>query len=178
MATRYSDKNIAALQNRKVFFDANVLIYLFWSSGSTWEKPYAKVFNTLRKQNNEFLVDFLVVSEIINRARHLEYERYLDRHSLLKINLPYKQYRDSTDGKKDLSDIHFIIEKDILSRFSVVGKAFSKTEIQSFLSIQPLDFTDKAIVLTCQENACILLTNDKDYKAANIDTLTCNPHLY
>jgi predicted nuclease of predicted toxin-antitoxin system len=40
-----------------------------------------------------------------------------------------------------------------------------------------LDFLDKGILKTCQDNNFVLLTNDKDFKNANIDILTGNPYI-
>ena len=176
MATKYSLQNITLLRDRKVFFDANVLIYLFWPSGSyQWEKHYSGAFGSLLKQQNELLVDFLVISETVNRAHRLEYEKHLTAANLSKSVFTYKKYRDSAEGQSALSDIYLIIDTNILSRFTVVGKSFTRAEIQSFLVVEPLDFTDKGILLTCKENACVLFTNDQDYKSADIDILTSNP---
>lgn len=176
MATKYSTQNIAALQSRKVFFDANVLIYIFWPSGAyNWESYYSTAFNRLLRQNNGLYVDFIVISEIINRTHRLEYDKHLRSNAISKSALPYKQYRNSADGQTALSDIHLMVETNILDTFTIIGKSFSKAEIQSFLTLEPLDFADKGILLTCQENGCVLLTNDIDYKAADIDILTSNP---
>ena len=176
MATKYSTQNIVGLQNRKVFFDANVLIYIFWPSGSYgWEVSYSQVFRGLLRQQNEIMVDFIVISEIINRAIRLEYEKHLASNGIPRSNLSFKRYRDSVEGQSSLTDIYLMVETNILSTFTIIGKSFSKAEIQSFLTLEPLDFADKGILLTCQENGCVLLTNDIDYKAANIDILTSNP---
>ncbi len=176
MATRYSLKDIAAIRDRKIFFDANVLIYLFWPSGSYgWEYAYSSAFGSLLRQHNELIVDFLVVSEIINRAHRLEYEKHLYASGRHKNDLTYKSYRDSAEGQAALADIYLVVEANILDRFTVVGKAFLKAEIQSFLTVESMDFVDKGILSTCKENSCVLLTNDKDYKSADIDILTSNP---
>lgn len=176
MATKYSTQNIVSLQNRKVFFDANVLIYIFWPSGAYhWESYYSTAFNRLLRQNNGLYVDFIVISEIINRTHRLEYDKHLRSNAISKSALPYKQYRNSADGQTALSDIHLMVETNILDTFTIIGKSFSKAEIQSFLNLAPLDFADKGILLTCQENECVLLTNDIDYKTADVDLLTSNP---
>lgn len=176
MATKFSLQNITALRDRKVFFDANVLIYLFWPSGSYYlETYYSSAFGSLLRQQNELLVDFLVISETVNRAHRLEYEKHLTANNLSKSIFPYKKYRDSAEGQSALSDIYLIVETNILSRFTVVGKSFTKSEIQSFLVVEPIDFTDKGILLTCKENACVLFTNDQDFKSADVDILTSNP---
>lgn len=176
MANRYLINQIDTLQNRKVFFDANVLIYLFWPSGQfNWERNYSSAFAILLQQNNELFVDFLVLSEIINRAHRIEYEKYLQNNNFTRQQYPYKRFRDSMDGQNALSDIYLIVKDNILTTFSVVGKSFDKDEIQKFLVIEPLDFIDKAIQKTCIENNFILCTNDRDYRNSNIDILTSNP---
>lgn len=178
MSARYSTQNIPAIHDRRIFFDANVLIYLFWPTGShRWESLYSTAFSHLLQQQNEMVVDFLVISEIINRAHRLEHEKYLSINNITKNNLSYKQYRDSADGQTALSDVYLIIESNILNRFTVVGKSFTKDEIRTFLTLEPMDFTDKGILSTCKEHGCILLTNDKDYKTADIDILTSNPSI-
>lgn len=176
MPTKYSLISIPTIVNRKIFFDSNVLIYLFWPSGSyAWETTYSRAFGQLIRQQNEMVVDFIVISEVINRSHRLEYEKYLTASNVARNQLSFKQYRDSTEGQSALSDIHLIIETSILNRFTIIGKSFTKEEIQSFLTLEPLDFNDNGILLTCKENDCILLTNDKDYRVADIEILTSNP---
>lgn len=176
MATRYSTQNIAAVINRKVFFDANILIYIFWPSGSQhWENIYSATFARLVRQGNELIVDFIVISEIVNRAIRLEYDKFLLTSGFNRNNFSFKKYRNGPDGQTALADIYLMIETEILNTFTIVGKSFTKPDIQSFLTVDSLDFGDKAILSTCQENTCILLTNDVDYKTYPIDILTSNP---
>lgn len=178
MANRYTLNQINAIAERKVFFDTNVLIYLFWPSGSfRWENYYSSAFGSLLRQQNELCVDFLVVSEIVNRAHRIEYDKYLQQNNITKHDLNYKAYRDSKDGKDALSDIYLIINDNILNHFTIVGRSFTKADIQSFLTIKSLDFVDKAILTICKENGYILCTNDKDYCKADIDILTSNPNI-
>lgn len=175
MATIYSLQKISTLTDRRVFFDANILIYIFWPSASYHlEENYSSAFGQLLRQKNELLVDFLVISEIINRAIRLEYDKYLLANNISKARFSFKNYRDSDAGHEALSDIHLIVTTNILAKFTVIGKLFNKDDIQSFLVIDTLDFSDKGILATCKANACILLTHDKDYKTANIDILTSN----
>ena len=175
MATKYSTQNIPAVIDRKVFFDANILIYIFWPSGSQyWENIYSATYARLVRQGNEMLVDFIVISEIVNRAIRLEYDKFLIANTLTRSTVSFKKYRNSADGHTALTDIYLMVETDILNSFTVVGKSFTKQEINSLLTFDTLDFGDKAILLTCQENECILITNDVDYKTSNIDILTSN----
>ncbi len=169
MATKYRLQDIAQLNGRDIFLDANVLIYLFWPTGQySYEENYARVFRNLLRQGNNLFVDFLVISEVINRVVRIE-------HLKLNPTQKFKDFRNSQDGKDALNDIYIIVENNILNRFNIVGKVFSKEEIENCLVVDELDFVDKATVLLCKENALVLLTNDKDFKSTDLDILTGNP---
>jgi predicted nucleic acid-binding protein len=168
MAAKYNLQNIDRLQGRAVFLDANVLIYLFWPTGSNWENKYASVLARLHRQQNEMCVDFLVISEFINRAIRIE-------HAKLLTTLTYKQFRDTQEGRDALKDIYKVVETVILGQFHFVGKTFSKVDVYQFFNVDHLDFVDKAILAICKENNCVLLTNDKDFKYSDIDILTAHP---
>lgn len=176
MATNYKLQDYALLNGKNIFLDANVLIYLFWPTGQHYfEQSYAKVFNNLLKQGNNLFVDFLVISEIINRVIKLEYEKHLLNHSLTNKQFRFKEYYNSNDGKEALSDIYIIVKNNILKRFNVVEKSFNKEDIENLLVVDELGFVDKAIVSICIENGFVLLTNDKDFKDSEIEILTSNP---
>ena len=160
MAAKYNLQSIDQLQGRDVFLDANILIYLFWPTGSiSWENTYASAFARLLRQQNKLCVDFLVISEVVNRAIRSE-------HVKIQPALKFKQFRDSQEGKEALEDIYKVVENDILSRFHFIGKEFSKDEVNQFLNVDSLDFFDKAILKICQEKNCVLLTNDKIGRAS------------
>jgi predicted nucleic acid-binding protein len=183
MNHRYSLETIHQLQNRKVCFDANVLIYIFWPTGSSysrhWESKYSTILRKLLSQNIDLCVDYIALSEFVNRSHRMEYDKHLLTHNNLdKRTFKYKDFRRSTDGELAMEDIYEIIKTNILSRFITIGKNFSREDIESFLTVEQLDFGDKGILLTCQENDCILLTNDADYLNAEIDLLSVNPKLF
>lgn len=172
MATKYKLQDVNILKGRDVFVDANVLIYLFWATGQyNYEKSYASVFYKLLKQGNNLYVDFLVVSEVVNRTARNELKRILGRNPNPK---EFKTFRDSQEGQDTLNDIYTIFRDDVLKRFNMAGKNFDKATIESFLTVDNLDFVDKAIVALCKENNLVLLTNDRDFKDADLDILTGN----
>jgi len=99
MRNRYSPSNISDIADKKIFFDTNILIYIFgFGTHQNWESQYANLYSELNNQDNKFVVDFIVISEFINRVIKLEYENY--RTNSTAINLNYKNYRNSQDGKK------------------------------------------------------------------------------
>lgn len=175
MAARYRLQDVLQLSGKGVFFDANVLIYLFWPTGQhNYEQNYAHVFRMLLRQKNTLFVDFLVLSEVINRVVRIEH----NEHKKINPTQNFKDFRNSPKGKEALSDIYLIVQEEILTHFEVVGKSFDKATIKNSMVIDELDFVDKAIVTLCQENALLLLTNDKDFRQANVDILTGNPAIF
>lgn len=181
MANRYSPSTINQAQNKKIFFDANILIYLFGYGTPTianWEAQYATAYSALLKQNNTFVVDFIVISEFVNRAIKYEYESYLINNSVSKNSYRYKEYRDSLDGQKALDDIYLTVKDDILADFEVVKKSYSKDDLTLMCTADSLDFSDKAIIKICRENNFVLLTNDKDFSHSDIEILSCNRNIF
>ena len=177
MAERFSKNKIADIQNRDVFVDANVIIYWNWAiAGSKQlEIDYSSIYQELIKQKNKLFVDFLVISEVVNkmmRERH-NAKILLEQKSNKNFRLSYKQFRNSNEGQQILDNIYTILKTQI-EDFNIVGKSFSEDDIINFLNVDNLDFNDKGILQMCQENNFVLLTNDEDYKNSDIDILTCN----
>jgi predicted nucleic acid-binding protein len=168
MATRYKLNDASLLQNRNIFVDTNVLIYCFWGTGSYWvERKYAKTFKVLLRQRNSLFIDFLVISEVINRVLRIEQQK-------LQPASTFKDFRNSIDGWNTLSDVFLIVKDFIIPKFKIIGKVFNEREIKNMLIVDDLDFTDKSIVELCRENSLILLTNDADFRNTDIDILTGN----
>lgn len=178
MKHRYQISDIPSLTGRSIFFDANILIYIFWPTGSPrWVKNYSKIFNRLIKQKNKMVVDFLVISEFINRALRLTYNIYIKENKLNPKKFKFKTFRDSQEGENASNDIYGIVNQNILKKFDIAGKIFTKSDIQNFLIVDSLDFLDKGIVSICRENNFVLLTNDKDFAPIDLEILTSNRKL-
>lgn len=176
MAANYRLQDFPQLAGRDIFVDAMVLIYLFWPTGQhNFEKNYARVLRNLLRQGNNLKVDFLVISEIVNRAIKAEYEKHLLANSLTKDQLKYKDFRNCQEGQSALNDIYLIVRNDILNHFNVIGESFDRQDLEGFLVVDELDFVDKATVSICSQNGLVLLTNDKDFKNSGLDILTSNP---
>lgn len=175
MTKKYSTRtDVEQLKDKEVFFDANILIYIFWPTASyNWEKYYASTFAKLLRQKNTLIVDFITISEFINRAIRIEHEKYMNEHSYL----PFKDYRDSHAGQEALSDIYTKIKEDILKRFDVVAHRFFKPDIEKLLVVDNLDIGDKGILEICKTNNYVLLTNDADFNNSDINILTSNPRM-
>ena len=181
MASRYSPSNIQNIIDRKIFFDANILIYLYGFGTPTyanWEGQYATLYSRLNQQNNKFVIDYIVISEFINRAIRIEYKNYLATNGLKERDLKYKEYRNSQDGQDALADIYLTVTDEILEEFEVVEKSYSKNDLTMMCIVDNLDFSDKAIEKICDENQFVLLTNDTDFSNSSVDTLSCHNRLH
>jgi predicted nucleic acid-binding protein len=172
MARKYRLDEIHTLKNMDIFFDTNVLIYIFWPTASyVFETNYSKALRNLQKQKNKLYISFIVISEAINRMLRIEYKKYTNYER-------FKDFRHSYDGRQALDDIYTIVKNDILNSFEIMDKAFNKEEIENLLEMEDADINDLAIESICKENNMILLTNDSDFKHADIDLLSCNNKLF
>lgn len=172
----YTFSNIHSLKNRIIFFDANILIFLFWPTitKNNRSEKYSKIFKILLQQKVNPTIDFIVISEVINRAIRTEYAKHLQEKNLSKKELRFKTYRDSQEGQMALSDIYITLRKIIREMFNIVGKEFSQINIESFLKVDDLDFSDKGILVICRDNDFVLFTDDKDYTNSKVEILTLN----
>lgn len=166
---KYNLGEFAEIKNRRVFFDANVIIYIFWPTGSrSYEDDYSMIFSNLLKQENKLLLNFNVVSEVINRISRIEYRKVGKNFS------KFKSFRNSQEGKRVIDDIYLLFKDNILPYFEIVGRSFSQSDVEEFLIYRKLDFNDLAIEKICFEHNLILLTHDGDFVDSNIDILTNN----
>lgn len=175
MATTYKLKDFAQLYGKDIFVDANVLIYLFWPTGQySYESDYARVFRNLLRQGNNLYVNFLIISEVVNRILKIEFQKLKSNSNQ---SFKFKDFRNSEVGRDVINDIYLIVQTEILSRFEIIDKTFNKNDIEGFLMVDQLDFVDKATVSICSENNLVLLTNDRDFKNSGLDILTGNPRI-
>ena len=181
MSNRYNLSNIQSITNKKIFLDANILIYLFGfgtPTSANWENQYATLYSKLNKQNNIFVVDYIVISEFVNRAIRIEYDNYLISNNLNRSTFKYKDYRNSLDGQEALNDIYITLNDNILNEFEVIEKSYSKDDLMVMCKVDELDFSDKAIIKICEDNQFILLTNDTDFKNSHIDIVSCHRKMF
>lgn len=169
---------IDKIKDKKVFMDANILLYIFWPMGNqSWVKEYSSFFKDLLKQKIVIVTDRTTLSEFINRALRYEYETHLRENNLDKRSLPFKEFRDQNYGKETVKEIYSITKEKILNQFEYLDKSFSKEEVLEILDKENGDFNDQLIAKFCQENSLFFLTNDGDFKNTGIDILTANPIL-
>ncbi|MFX4232628.1 type II toxin-antitoxin system VapC family toxin [Aliarcobacter butzleri] len=177
MSNRYKDTNLSTISNKKIFFDTNILIFIFWSTTSEWEPKYSKVYSTIEKQNNEFFISLTVLSEFINRIMQFDYSYYLKDKNLKRSEFSFKEFRNTSIGQETLDDLYTFIKEELLIDFKIVDHHFTQEDIISICKLDTLDINDKIILKICKEHELILLTNDGDFKDSDIDIISCNSYL-
>ncbi|MCG6146129.1 hypothetical protein [Leptospira bandrabouensis] len=178
MPERYTKADIAKLVGRNIFFDANILIYIFWPTGSNWqEKEYSSMLSSLIRQKNPLIVDNTIISEIYNRTFRLEFDKVAEREHRYINPSEFKNFRNSLEGKQIDKDISTVLKDKILKNFDIVGKSYFKTDINKLLSGGSLDYSDRVIADLCESKSAILLTNDGDFIDSALPILTANKKL-
>jgi len=170
MAKRFKISDIPDLSGRTIFFDANIILYLFWPVYSKGNEPrhYSSIFGKLYLNKNPMAVNTFVLSEVINRVLRMDWENKTGK------SISFKSFRNSSDGLSAQKDIFDMIEDKILKYFQVIDKQLTTTDIKNMLIVDKLDFNDKIIFDVCKAHNMILLTHDADFKDTDIDILSAN----
>ena len=168
--------------SRPVFFDANVWLTLYAPPSDEdeyWKGEYSKVLRRVVDGNVPVFLDSTVLSEYINRYCRNEFYAYAG-------NTPRKSFKEFRDTERDVyqpiatsvvANVKEILELPLIKR---IDGAFSQMDIDAMLNMfaeGESDWNDQQIVDICQRNSCALVTNDADFKDADIPILTCNSKL-
>lgn len=164
--------DISTVKKQGVFFDANVLIYIFWSvfSRNDISSCYSSIYKFLVKENIPVFTSCIVLSEVINRILRIEYKNI----GSIKT---FKEFRNSPEGIQVQEDICTIIQNQIFSVFTMQDICFTVEQLHPLMKPDTIDFNDKVIVEICKSHNMILLTHDADFVHTNIDILSKNHSL-
>jgi predicted nucleic acid-binding protein len=87
MPERIQIHEINKLAGRTVFFDANVFLDIFWPTGRNSNTVlYSRLYKNCIQQQIPVAIDFIVLSEVINRAFRIEYTKYLEEKGLTSMS--------------------------------------------------------------------------------------------
>jgi|GEM_PF-827030 len=178
MGRRFRLEKINEIPLRTLFFDTNVLMYIFFPELSVfpWSRGYSSFLKQVMTRQFKLALDITVLSEIINTIMRIDYSQFKESGSA-PDNFSFKNYRASSQGKQNLSHIHSVILRQILPFFEVLDIQFSKSDIHKLLVTDSIDFNDKIIASLCRKHDCILVTNDRDFNSVDIDIVSSNPKL-
>lgn len=173
MAGRFTQEDISKLSDRTIFFDANILMYLYWpTSPKSWAvNSYSSIYKQLLSNKNMLALNTFVLSEFINRALRFEWGKNTNKET------DFKLFRQSNDGQQTQTDVFDVVKNKILPYFSLTNKILNSAEIKNLLVVDTLDFNDKIILDVCRAHNMVLLTNDADFSKSDVDILSANPKL-
>lgn len=180
MPTIYHNRDISSLSNRKVFLDANILMYLFCPIGGYREvvvNNYSSAFSLLlQNEKIKLIMDFVILSEFINSYLRLAFKLYREQNN--RIYNFKRDYKPTQDYSDNLQILIATIKNDILPYVEWSTYSSTRTDIDTFLNTlqtDKSDFNDLHIAQLCRTNNYILMTNDLDFKNMNLDILTTHP---
>ena len=171
----YRTSDIPRLAGRDIFFDANVIMYIYFATSSmkNWPATYSTIFTRLLTNRNRLFVDYNVLSEVVNRELRMNHSSFVAAHG----PQDYKLWRNSADGRSAETRTYAIIKSLLGSTFRLDGKKYDLGDITEMLIPSNQDFTDKAIVNLCRERGFVLLTNDRDFSGTELEILSANRSL-
>lgn len=169
----------------KVYFDANVWIYLFAPTTQPDDKKagqYSKLLSKIKKNSADIIIDSVVISEYVNTCLRIECRA--------KASSQHFEY----DGLKKFRENHTECYNDIAAQVAgnlreilnlpnivVVDVPFLKMNLLDMVDAfqqDRRDWNDQVIAEHCRLNGYTLVTHDADFKVEkDIKILTYNSFL-
>ncbi len=184
MATYIKTDNLAVVKNEKVFFDANIWMYIFCEIGdynSHLIRRYSSSFRYFLKNQTSIFIDLAVISEFVNRYLRIAYSNYIRKNNLKITDFDYKKdYRKTDDFNDAWKNVCNIVTNGILSKANTVNFEYDKNTLTGLLNPDSLDtdFNDNHIVNLCRSSDMYLFTHDGDFKNTDINIITENGYYW
>lgn len=165
-------------QNDKLFFDANIWIYLFYPVGNYKRdiiKKYDGFFKKILEVNTSIFISSLILSEFVNTCVRLEFND-LRRKNPEKYKDFKKDFRITEEYKKLMTDIKLIVGK-ILKISKRMDDEFVSIDLEKvFTDMNKADFNDKYYQELLRDKNIKVVTNDYDFvkTSKNIVVITAN----
>lgn len=175
-------EDIASVKNKRIFFDANIWIFLFCEiadSNKYLVNKYSATFRFLLKAGTPIFIDFVVISEFVNRYLRIAFSNYIRKKHL--TNFKYKKnYRQTDDFAEAWKNVCNIVNNQMLSKANTINFEYDKPSLENLLdSNNPdTDFNDNHIMNLCRTNNLYLLTHDGDFKNSDINIITENQYYW
>jgi len=165
---------------QKFLLDANVWLDLVHSDPRRAALPragaYAGLLRRIHRAGARVLVNFVVLSELVNRIARLEFDVFRKQRPL-----DYKRdFRDQPAFASARTAIDTAIRGQVLPQSSVAhvpGFALAPV-VDDFLNLD-VDVNDAALAKCCEAEGALLVTHDADFGrvASGIEVATANPRL-
>lgn len=163
--------------NDSLLIDANVWVLLYGPQRNPRDSRtamYSACFKKVLASNSRIFIDVLIVSEFINR-----YARMVQAATPIWKSANAKEFRNSLDFKPFAHDIADACRR-ILGNCRATDSGFTSVDVTSLLNRYEAgssDFNDLILTNLCATKGWTLVTDDADFKVANISILTANRKL-
>jgi predicted nucleic acid-binding protein len=160
-----------------LLIDANVWVFLYGPQRNPKDSRtamYSACFKKVLASNSRIFIDVLIVSEFINR-----YARMVQAATPIWKSANAKEFRNSPDFRPFARDIADACRR-ILGNCQATESGFTSVDVPSLLGKYEAggsDFNDLILTDLCATNGWTLVTDDADFKVANISILTANRKL-
>lgn len=157
----------------RLFLDANVWIFLFDpfdEPANATIKIYTTAYKRARAAGSQLFTDMTVLCEVVNRNLKLQHE--LD-HRFGIADAAWKRYRQSEEYGYAVSRVAEAVQS-IVEAAQVLDVPCPPNWDALFAALQSgqRDFNDELIVQQCQRHDLILVTDDGDFRGADLQILT------
>jgi predicted nucleic acid-binding protein len=166
----------------KLFFDANILIYLdgpIANAKQPYQNIYANAFQRMINAQSRLFVDSTVVSEFVNRYLRLEHKRLLKTQHP-QIPKEFKPFRNTPTGNALISTISAVLKRR-LRRFEVLAMQADKGTMSRIIDEfdnSKGDINDCIIAAICRQNNFSLVTHDGDMGSFGLNLISANAKVY
>jgi len=163
----------------RLFFDTNVWFFIYGPQSHSDERRqriYSNAFREIFSRRSRIFIDVLVLAEFVNRMARFYFDFWCEDN---KLTPNYKDFRSMDEFKPIASEIEKAAQM-ILVDSTPIETGFSRMNISALLKAfenSQQDFNDLVIVNICQTNRLTLVTDDSDFRSANIPILTSNNRL-
>jgi predicted nucleic acid-binding protein len=162
-------------KQERLFLDANVWLSVYGPVVRRRARSaiYSRALASIRNVGCPIFLDVIIVSEFINAFARMEHKQSTSP------NLPFKEFRKSTDFKAIAKDIAQNAKR-IVSQCQRCESGFTSADINAPMSEferGDFDFNDQMIAGICREKEFQLVTDDGDFKNVGLSILTANNFL-
>lgn len=164
----------------RLFFDANIWIYLFdcrsdpdKKSGGDVVRIYNGAFARALKAQSQFWTHPFVISEFVNRMLR-------DEHNFLRqlgtVSSDFKTWRRSPDYRNYVELVAGRV-RDIVKPCELIENNFDKSALLNCLlnfEEDSRDLNDEFLIEICRRHDLTLVTHDGDFSHSSLSILTAN----
>ncbi len=170
--------DIPGMKSNKIFFDANIWIYLFCEIANSKEylvRKYSKAFSEVLRSDKIIFTDIMIMSEFINRYLRIAYYNYKTINNLSAFDYK-KDYRNTNDFSEALKTVYNIVKSKILPKTEIANYQYDKSSFITLLNEKEhdMDFNDTHVITVCSQNNMCLLTHDSDFRNCDVSIISCN----